>query len=148
MARAQKGAEQLLTAAGLGEPAMSQVVHPDSEVETGHEDHEEEAGPAPAPRLAAVPAPEVQPEELEPEPELEPERVVAMPLPPRPQAWSLWEIERLVRETSGEDPLRDEERAYLLVYLREFASPDGVLPVDFDALVRESFGEVVTSRGT
>ena len=43
----------------------------------------------------------------------------------------------------GEDPLRDEERAYLLVYLREFAAADGALPVDFDSLVRESFGELV-----
>ncbi len=70
-----------------------------------------------------------------------------MPLPVQPQAWNLWELERLVRESAGEDPLRDEERAYLLVYLREFAATDGALPVDFDALVRESFGELVAGRG-
>ena len=38
---------------------------------------------------------------------------------------------------------RDEEWAYLLVYLREFATPDGFLPTDFDALVRESFPELI-----
>jgi hypothetical protein len=31
------------------------------------------------------------------------------------------------------------------MYLREFAGPDGTLPADFDALVRESFGDVLHS---
>ena len=64
-------------------------------------------------------------------------------MPIQPRAWNLWELERLVRASSSGDPLRDEERGYLLVYLREFAAADGVLPVDFDSLVRESFGELV-----
>jgi hypothetical protein len=51
-----------------------------------------------------------------------------------------------VRETSSGDPVRDEEWNYLLVYLREFAAADGVLPIDFDSLVRESFGELVAGR--
>jgi hypothetical protein len=42
--------------------------------------------------------------------------------------------------------VQNEELSYLLHYLREFASPDGVLPVDFDGLVRESFGEIVAAR--
>jgi hypothetical protein len=29
------------------------------------------------------------------------------------------------------------------MYLREFANADGVLPADFDAVVRESFGDVL-----
>ena len=37
----------------------------------------------------------------------------------------------------------DEERTFLLMYLREFANADGVLPADFDAVVRESFGDVL-----
>ena len=32
------------------------------------------------------------------------------------------------------------------MYLREFAGADGVLPVDFDGLVRESFGDLVGVR--
>jgi len=38
-----------------------------------------------------------------------------------------------------------EELSYLLVYLRDFASPEGVLPTDFDALVRESFGDLLAA---
>jgi hypothetical protein len=30
-----------------------------------------------------------------------------------------------------------------LHYLREYAGPDGMLPLDFDGLVRESFGELL-----
>lgn len=72
--------------------------------------------------------------------------MIPMRSPAQPQSWNLWELERLVRESSGEDPLRREEWAHLLVYLREHAAADGVLPVDFDALVRESFGELVALR--
>ena len=59
---------------------------------------------------------------------------------------SLWDLERLSREAAGDDVVRDEERTFLLMYLREFAGPDGVLPVDFDTLVRDSFGELVGAR--
>ena len=44
------------------------------------------------------------------------------------------------------DVERDEERSFLLVYLRDFASPEGTLPVDFDLLVRESFAELLGTR--
>ena len=37
----------------------------------------------------------------------------------------------------------DDERSFLLVYLRDFATAEGTLPVDFDGLVRESFGELL-----
>ena len=33
-----------------------------------------------------------------------------------------------------------EERALLLVHLREFANASGDLPVEFDGLVRDAFG--------
>ena len=46
---------------------------------------------------------------------------------------------------AGDDLVRDEERSYLLVYLRDFASPDGLLPEDFDLLVRESFGDLIAA---
>jgi hypothetical protein len=101
--------------------------------------------PEPVPVLVAVPAP--PPEPPVEEPALAPAAAapeVVVQLPSRgPQEWNLWDLERLTREHSGGDAFRNEERAYLLVYLREFANPDGVLPVDFDGLVRESFGELV-----
>ena len=98
---------------------------------------------------AAEPEPEPEPE---PDPvavspaEPEPVPVATLPPPAEPQEWNVWEIERLARARSGDDPVRDEEWGYLLVYLREFASADGVLSTDFDALVRESFGELVGGR--
>ncbi len=105
-----------------------------------------------APPLVAVPAapdPEPAPEP-EPEPvvafEPEPPTVTRLPVSLEPQTWNLWELERLARARSGDDPMRDEEWGYLLIYLREFASPEGVLPLDFDSLVRESFGELVADR--
>ena len=97
--------------------------------------------------MASPPVPEPAPvaEALEPEPAQA--AVAALPLPVQPQEWNLWELERLVRDAAGADPIQDEERGYLLHHLREFASHDGVLPVDFDALVRESFAEFVAARG-
>ena len=62
-----------------------------------------------------------------------------------PRRWNLWELERLTRAVAGADLVRDEERSYLLVYLRDFASPDGLLPEDFDLLVRESFGDLLAA---
>ena len=38
---------------------------------------------------------------------------------------------------------RDEELAFLLLELRQFANADGQLSVDFDPVVRESFGELI-----
>jgi hypothetical protein len=100
-----------------------------------------------------VPSPEPEPEPFripEPEPEREPEPVPAavatLPPPVEPREWNLWELERLAREHGADDPLRSEERGFLLVSLREFASPDGVLPVQFDQLVRDSFGDLLTRR--
>ena len=88
----------------------------------------------------------LEPAPVDEEPEPVQAAVSTLPLPVEPQEWNLWELERLVRDAAGTDPVRNEELSYLLHYLREFASPDGVLPVDFDALVRESFGEIVAAR--
>jgi hypothetical protein len=60
-----------------------------------------------------------------------------------PQRWNVWELERLAREQSGADAIRDEERSFLLMYLREFAGADGVLPTSFDGVVRETFGDAL-----
>jgi hypothetical protein len=92
----------------------------------------------------------------DPEPEPEPEPVVVAPpagaavvpigVSALPRQWNLWDLERLTREGSTGDAILDEERSFLLMYLREFAGPDGELPVDFDGLVRDSFGELVGAR--
>jgi hypothetical protein len=90
-------------------------------------------------------APPTPPEpEREPEPEPEPSDVPTT----EPREWNLWELERLARDHATDDVAKNEERAYLLIYLREFGGPDGTLPLDFDGLVRDAFGDllhVVTS---
>jgi outer membrane biosynthesis protein TonB len=101
------------------------------------------------PRIVAVPPP---PPEPEPEPEEQPEprteRVVAfLPTNDGPREWNLWELERAARDHATDDVVRNEERSYLLMYLREFAGTDGVLPMDFDGLVRDAFGDVLHTVG-
>jgi hypothetical protein len=112
---------------------------------------EPEPVPSPErPRIVAVPPPppepEPQPEPEEPEPDAA--RVVAfLPANEGPREWNLWELERAAREHAGGDVARNEERSYLLMYLREFAGTDGVLPTDFDGLVRDAFGDVLHTVG-
>jgi hypothetical protein len=111
---------------------------------------EPEPEPAPVPvaappRLAPVPDPlPAPPPEPEPEPALPPAASVTRI--GAPEQWNVWDLERLARENAGGDPIVDEERTFLLLYLRDFAGPDGQLPADFDALVRQSFGELVANR--
>jgi len=111
---------------------------------------EREPEPAPSlepPRMVAVPPPPPEPEpKAEPEPE--PARVVAfIPANEGPREWNLWELERAARDHATDDVVRNEERSYLLMYLREFAGPDGILPADFDGLVRDAFGDVLHTVG-
>jgi hypothetical protein len=98
--------------------------------------------PAPA-VLVSVPTPLPPPPQA---PEPAPPTPSVVPLvsrDSRPREWNLWELERLTRSVGGKDPLLDEERNYLLMYLREFANADGALPADFDGLVRDSFGDLI-----
>lgn len=127
--------------------AVEDVAEPEAEPEL---EPEPEPGREPEPErpslVAVAPPPEPEPEPAAlPEP-APPERVVTLPVAQTPRAWNLWELERLARERAGADVERDEERSYLLMYLRDFASPEGTLPVDFDLLVRESFGELIDTR--
>jgi outer membrane biosynthesis protein TonB len=106
--------------------------------------------PTPQPPLiaAAPPPPEPEPEpQPEPEPEPEPE-VAYLPMNEEPREWNLWELERVTRENVSDDVATNEERAYLLMYLREFAGPDGNLPTDFDGLVRDAFGDLLRAVAT
>jgi len=80
---------------------------------------------------------------LPPEPETAPEPEVVVPLVRRdstPREWNVWDLERITNEQEGRNLGRDEERALLLMSLRQFASASGDLPVDFDPLIREAFG--------
>jgi hypothetical protein len=89
--------------------------------------------PEPEPEPVAVePEPEPVALESEPEPELELEPAAA-------QQWNVWELDRALR-TAG---TVTEEQEFLLIYLRDYAGPDGSLPLDFDGLVRESFADVL-----
>jgi hypothetical protein len=96
----------------------------------------------PPPQLRSVPPPQPEPERA---PELvEPQPVVRLPIESaEPRAWNVWELERLAGDAEGSDSARDEELAFLLLELRQFANADGQLPVQFDPVVRESFGDLV-----
>jgi hypothetical protein len=98
--------------------------------------------PAAAPVLHIAPEPEPAPAMPEPEPAAE--RVVQLPVFGNgPREWNLWDLERRARAREGHDAARDEEWALTLMHLRQFANADGVLPVTFDPLVRESFGDLL-----
>jgi hypothetical protein len=127
------------------QPTVESRREPEPEPES-----EREPAPAPSPapsRIAAVPSLPPEPEP-EPEPEPVPASVVAfIPANEGPREWNLWELERAARDHATDDVVRNEERSYLLIYLREFAGPDGILPTDFDGLVRDAFGDVLHTVG-
>jgi len=125
------------------EPVVTLGPSTEPEPETAPEEPAAPEPPKPAPeepRVVAVPPPLPEPE---PESEPAPTVVSLASRMTEPREWNLWDLERLAREQTGGDAARDEERSYLLMYLREFANADGVLPSDFDGIVRESFGDVL-----
>ena len=111
------------------------------------------AGFEPAPMKASPPpavAPEAEPVVALEERAVEPARAATektVVFAADSRQWNVWELERLARAAQSRSPARAEELGFLLGYLREFASPDGLLPPDFDALVRESFPELVSAAG-
>lgn len=148
------------------EPGAAPVAEPETVRVLPSQQPEQAPVPAPEPAVAPpVPEPQPEPEPehvrvLRPVPAPEPEPAPAPVAAPQPQPqtvvpigvggsprqWNLWDLERLTREHAGRDEVRDEERSFLLMYLREFAGPDGLLPIDFDGLVRDSFGDLVGAR--
>jgi hypothetical protein len=109
---------------------------------------EQTSAPAPGVEEPAVPQPVAVVAEPEPEPAAVAAAAPALSPPPAAiplgaSSWNVWELERLARARAGGDVARDEEWGFLLVYLRDFADPDGNLPSDFDGLVRESFAELL-----
>jgi hypothetical protein len=144
------------------EPAPEPEPEPGQEPEPAAE-REPEPRPEPEPEPAPEPVPETEPEPvvvaLPPPPRQlpppgEPERpvrtwrrrvaaeddsVVRLQAPPQPRGWNVWELERIATAAEGDNPAKDEERALLVLSLRQFADASGDLPVDFDPLVREAF---------
>lgn len=97
--------------------------------------------PDPNPQLRALPDPEP-----EPQPPAAPPSPAVVRLPQAdgaPREWNVWDLERIAREREGEDGTRDEELAFLLLELRQFANADGMLPASFDPVIRETFGELL-----
>lgn len=79
------------------------------------------------------------------------EREVELPPPEREEAgrrWNLWELEQVARENGSRDPALDEERALLLLTLRQFAASSGSLPSEFDPLVRDVFGSALSQTAS
>jgi hypothetical protein len=129
-------------------PAESQP-QPEPEPTAEREPEPEREPISEAPRIVAVRPPTPEPiQEPEPQPAPGATPVVAfLPANDGPREWNLWELERAARDHATDDVVRNEERSYLLMYLREFAGPDGVLPLDFDGLVRDAFGDVLHTVG-
>ena len=142
-------------------PEPAPPASPTVEPEQAAEPMEPEAGPkeeAPPPQepppsrrrlrpvqSAAPPASPPSPPEppTAPPQQPEPEAAAVVPLWARsaqPREWNLWDLERIARAQSRRDPERFEEWSYLFLHLRGFANADGMLPAEFDGLVRDSFG--------
>jgi hypothetical protein len=104
------------------------------------------SGPPPVPEPPAPePEPELEPEpepDPEPDPEPEPEPAAVYSGPSR--EWNIWDLQRVVRDRA--DDSRQEEQAALVLSLRDFARADGTLPLEFDELVRESFGAWIAAE--
>jgi hypothetical protein len=90
--------------------------------------------------VAEIVVTEIPPEPVLTEHRLELPRLEEAEPPAR--EWNIWELERRARAQAG-DPARDQEWAALFMHLRQFANADGVLPTQFDGLVRESFSTLI-----
>jgi hypothetical protein len=116
------------------EPAADARPEPEPATEP---ERDRQHAPEGEPVVVSLPAPEPEPP---PEPPHEPEPAI-VPLAlgdPSPRAWNVWDLERLAGEMNSDS--RAEERALLLMHMREFADPSGNLPLEFDPLVRDAFG--------
>ena len=63
-------------------------------------------------------------------------------LPQQPGAWTIQQLEGLMRDRRDRFPDRYDEWQSYLFYLRDFADVSGRLPQQFDALVDEVFEPV------
>jgi hypothetical protein len=102
------------------------------------------ADPLPPPVFQRQPqaAPPPPPPEPEPGRRLEPIPVLRHGAAPE-GGWNLDRLERWIEERGDRFPDRVEEWRYYIVYMRDFANVDGVLPTSFDRLVWDVFGELL-----
>jgi hypothetical protein len=137
------------------EPELPTPVQQASALEPEPEPEPEPVSSPPRADLRPVPAPPPPPAPRRGEPPRPVRAAAAAPgvvdlrtrVTAQPRRWNLWDLERRARDEAQRDPLRYEEWSYLFVHLRQFATPDGSLPTEFDGLVRESFGELLEHAG-
>jgi hypothetical protein len=67
-------------------------------------------------------------------------------LPRGSRRWGLWELDRLVEDYGDVDPTRMEERRAVLYFLRDHAALDGSIPPEFEAVVLETFGDLIDAE--
>ncbi len=130
---------------------------PPERIRSAPEPPREEPAPRPPLRPVPPPAPVEPPAPAAPPPPVrEPAPAAAtrsdvidlrMRATAQPRRWNLWDLETRAREHAQHDPDRQEEWSYLFVHLRQFATPDGSLPTEFDGLIRESFGDLLERAG-
>jgi hypothetical protein len=94
----------------------------------------------------AAPPPPSAPPPPEPEPgrRLEPIPLLRHGAAPE-GGWNLDRLERWIEERGDRFPGRVEEWRYYIVYMRDFANVDGILPSSFDRLVWDVFGELLST---
>jgi hypothetical protein len=78
-------------------------------------------------------------------PTAEPVAAAAVPEPPTrtPRAWKIAELDRVIADAASADPARAEALRYFLYEIRPYASAVGLLPISFDDVVREQFGDLL-----
>jgi hypothetical protein len=103
-------------------------------------EREFDARPEPEPEPEPVPEPEPEPE---PAPAPEPPPAAAAVRTDRNGHYNLVTLEGLVEHHSREFPDRAEEWTSYLFFLRDYAAPDGSLPDSFDALISDTFSDVL-----
>jgi hypothetical protein len=124
------------------EPEAEQEPEPQAEPEAVVNERSARALLASAtPPLPPEPSKPARRRRLERRPEPRPAEPEPVVVAAEPREWNIWELQRAVRD--ADDPAHQEEWSALLIHLREFANADGNLPVEFDALVRESFADVL-----
>jgi len=103
-----------------------------------------EADERPAPPATAAPAPAPAPPTAPALPEPAPAAAAdAQPARPAAGAWNLNDLRRLVAQHSPDYPDRVDEWQSYLFLLRDYADAHGRVPSQFDALIEDTFGELV-----
>jgi len=135
----------LIKRGGSAEPERGPVEHAELAAEEEPEpqpEHEAVVNERSARALLASGMPPLPPEASKPAARRPvPPPPTPEPLAGKPREWNIWELERAVRAAGDQE--RRQEWSALFIHLREFANTEGNLPVEFDALVRESFAGVV-----